>query len=611
MTPDLQPNRSSILQDMQESGGSPRDLANAQITQLRQLFADPNYGLWHFNREIMGFRDLKWELHGPLCQFVGHWGTTFLNDGQVIQTTPDGTEELQIRSSFRRLMVRIPRECFKTSCFTRGAGLRTIALDPNATIGIFNEKESGPESWIAAIAQVVQSSILFQIVFREVLPKGISYWDQEAGISPSRKLKWGSTGLMFERSDIGVSELTMEPHGISGTAVGKHFTHMIWDDIIGLKAQQSEAVMNSAIDWVDNSRAIERPLEGGNVLCNHTTWAYYDVYKYMEQKWPGEWQIFRRSLLENPDTGEPDSVHGVSIFPEKISTLKAYKMKTADPFVFASQYMCQPRAGRSQSFDATWDGAFHIDYQSQEPLIVIDRTGGLDHFNSTVFDRDLETLDNDPVDHAPQYIPLSWCEKAIILDPAPSKGSEVRQNRNAKNGIVVMAIDPWGRLYNFDSLQSAGTVNEVLDQMVSLTRQWKANIWAVEEVNFSAVYAPLWQSILNLDTRYNDIQPEWRVTEPKGRDKEGRIRQSLIGDHENGLWHYNRGNPASTEPGCPSGYLLKEKEEFPHGATVDCLDAAAYTKEVIHKPQSPDIIQRNHYRQRSTHEDRGVTGYGW
>lgn len=597
----------SVLQDLKDSKARASEMTFPQMEATKALFADPDIGLWWFAREIFGFRDLTWEFHGPICQLLGHWGESHLADGRVITHTPKaGYEEENIKASYRRLMLRIPRETFKSSLGTRACALRVLSMNSNETIGIFNETENLPKQWIDAIRQVAETSILFQTLYRDIIPKGIGYWDREKGVTTSRKLKWGGTGILFERGTQGVSELSIEPHGITGTAVGKHFTRMIWDDIIGLKASLSPAVMETAIDWVDNSRPLERPAEGGCVLVNHTTWAYADVYKHMEQKWPGEWQIFHRSLLENPETGEPDEINGISTFPTKISTAKAKAMQERDPYVFAAQYQCIPKAGRTQSFDPDWDGRFHIIYEGQEPVIHIDRTGGCQSFDGTNFELDMA----DPPDFAPQRVPLSWCTKSVILDPAPSKGAEVRQNRHARNGFVVCAVDPWGRRYNLDSRVSRDTPEMILDQMIGLSREWQAWIWSIEEVVFSAVYEPLWSAIISLKPEYRDVRPEWRPVKPAGRDKEGRIRNNLIGIHELGLVYYNKGDPKLNLPGCPSGYLLKEKNEFPHGQTVDTLDAFAYIDESVQKPLTLDRRHRNSFLAKHSGLERGITGYG-
>lgn len=596
-----------ILQDMRDSDGQARDLLPPQLEALRILFADPDVGLWWFCREIFGFKDMIWDFHAEPCQLVGHWGESHLADGTIIYETPKGGyEEDNVVDSYRRIMIRIPRETFKTSCFTRGAGLRLLAMKPESTLAIFNETQDKPLQWMEAIRLTVENSHLFQMIYRDIIPRGVSFWDRENGISTSRKLKWGSTGLRFERDSYGISELSIEPHGIGGTAVGSHYTHMIWDDIIGLKASLSPAVMDAAVEWVSNSRPLERPAEGGCVLVNHTRWAYSDVYRFMETHWPGEWKVFHRALLEHPETGDPDDVFGISTFPTKISTKKALQMRERDPFIFSSQYQNMPKAGKHLTFSTEHDGEFHVIYDGTEPVIVIDKTGSRSSFDGTVFEHDME---NCP-DLAPDRVPLSWCERSIIIDPAPSKPSEIKQSRNANNALLACALDPWGRRYNLDTQISKDGPTEVLEQVISMARTWQAWNWSVEEVVFSAVYHPLWSKIMSLCEDMQDCHPQWIPVFPLGRDKHMRIRQNLIQLHESGLMYYNLGDPKKREQTGPglSAQLLKEKREFPHGETVDTLDAWSYVAECMHKPETPEAIQQAWWRNRT--ERRGITGYG-
>src|SRR4030095_13056804 len=120
---------------------------------------------------------------------------------------------------------------------------------------------------------------------------------------------------------------------------GKHFTHMVLDDIIGRNAAYSTAVMQEAADWVDNQRPLERPAENGCELVVHTPWAYADVYSLKLKKWPGEYKVHVRHILEAPD-GTPDHINGTSIFPQKISTAKARQLLKTDFYVNMSQYQC-------------------------------------------------------------------------------------------------------------------------------------------------------------------------------------------------------------------------------------------------------------------------------
>jgi hypothetical protein len=605
--------RPDILADMDACGGSPLDLAEQQKKELRETFANRDVGLWFWCQEVFGFRDLRWDLHGPICQFLGHWGESTLDDGTVMLGHP-GMEEERVVDSNRRLMLRIPRECFKTSVGTRGAPTWLLfTQDINYTFGIFNEKQDNVISWLGAVCNVVESSLLLQVLYPEYIPKGISIADREKGLSKPRNLKWGGGGILFERDSRGVSELSIEPQGIGGAHAGKHYTHMVWDDIIGLEASKSAAVMQAAIEWVDNSRPLERPAEGGAVLINHTRWAWGDVYSHIEKRWPGEYKLLHRSLLEHPVTHKPDVVAGESIFPEKISTRKAREMHEKDAFHFSSQYMNIPKAGKNMSFNPDTFGAFHLHWLNErEPAFKLDRTGLRDAFDPTAIN--LECGE----ETGPNIVPYSMCSRAIILDPAPTKKIERLREPNAANGINVVAMDPWGRLYALEGMKvKAPPVSDtpgeegILDILIRLARAWAAPTIGIESVNFSAVYGPLFQRIVQLDPQYADVAGKLHFTETftEGREKTARIVEDLGPDFNSRLWYFNYSDHENERHLGPTAYLRQDLSEFPFG-DLDLPDSLAYTKQVLSRPQSTEEKRRYARRTKQLNQDRGITGYG-
>ena len=614
-----------ILKDMAESRGSPLDFTEQQKNLLRTVFADRDVGLWFWCWYIFGFTDLRWDLHGPICQFLGHWGESTLDDGSVITGHPGVIEERVVDCN-RRLMLRIPRETFKTSIGSRATPTWLLFTQSvEYTFGIFNEKEENPVSWINVICNVIGSSLLLQTLYPEYIPKGISIADRDKGISKPRDLKWGGSGIVLNRNSTGVSELSIEPHGIGGATTGKHFTHMVWDDLIGRAAAKSPAIMAEAVDFVENSRPLERPAEGGAVLVNHTRWAYGDVYAWIEKQWPGEYKLLHRALLEHPVTRKPDVVGGVSIFPEKISTKKAKKMYETNAYNFSGQYQNTPMAGKTQMFSAKSFGSFHLHWlNKKDPALYLDSTGWRDG----KFDAECLNLECGQ-EFAPQIVPYSYCSRAIILDPVPSKDVEKKLEPEAENGICVVAMDPWGRMFNLESLKTvAPTVTEerdaqgeyeedVLGILIDLARRWAATTVAIESVNFSAVYGPLFNRIIRHDPRYKDVRDRLVFMEvfTKGRQKNSRIFNNLDSDFNSGLWYFNMIDTDEQRHLGPTAYVRQEIQEFPFSTTKDIVDAMSYTNDkegvpVLTRPHSPEEKEVLARRLRRRDSDRGVTGYG-
>jgi hypothetical protein len=579
-----------VLSDFERSLGDPRDLTQAQISTLRDTCNHPDLGLFLFSYFVCGYDKLTWHLHYPICRLISRWGQTLLKSGETTEEWIDPNSS-KVQTSFRRIMICIPRDCFKTTVGTKANSLWVLTRNPNATIGIFNENASNAESWVGSMCEIVESSLMFQVLWPELIPKGVSLRDKENGVTRNRSLKWGPTGIRFERGQIGISELSIEPHGIGGTAVGKHFSHKILDDIIGEKAVRSadsRAVMDSAIHWVDNSRPLERPAERGLELVNHTPWAYHDVYAHMCRQWKGEYLVYKRHILEDPD-GRADAINGKSIFPEKMSTRQAKKILKRDPYVNSAQYMCQPKPGKETSFADEWFRYGKIVYSGQEPIFRI---------NNSNFDPEIYDIEVSTSEPPTQFIPLSWMSKAVIFDPIPGKPSDLKKEPNSFHGAVAVGKDPWGRRYCFESQRFRCSPEEAFENVMSLLSKWKTQTLGMEDLSFVYVYQALFRQLAQ---RRYDWEPIIIATEPKGRQKPERILSNLQSSLETGYWYFNE--KGTTE-------VIQEMSEHPHSQTMDCEDALAYTDEVIFRPETPGEMERSHY-QRVKGEDRGICGYGF
>jgi hypothetical protein len=578
----------SVLKDMKDSGGSPRDLTNQQLDLLRLAFEDQDVGLFLFATQIFGYKDLTTDIHLPISRFLGKWGMSLTKKAGEIWEPPI-EKHGDVIDSWRRLMVCIPRECFKTSLCTRALSLLTLAKNPDATIGIFNEKEENAQSWVAAIAEVVESSILFQLLWRDMIPQGIGFWDRENGVGKPRGLKWGATGIKFERPTIGVPELSIEPRGIGGAVTGKHYTHKILDDIIGEKTADSTALMQDAINWIDHSRPLERPAENGCELVVHTPWAYADVYAHMINKWKDEYKVHKRHLLED-DNGLP-SLEGHSIFPQKISTRKAKQMHKTDPFVFWAQYQCVPKAGRTLDFADEWFRFGQIVYSGREPVFAIDQK----YYDPEIYDLEAPV----PSEGPPRLIPLSWMEKAVIFDPVPGKEAERKKETYCRHGLAIVGKDPWSRRFCLESERSDVNETDICHRILELCQKWNADKIGIEAINAFHLYGPL--ITLLSEKHWDSYLPDLMYLEPEGRQKEQRIRQDLAPAHQNGFWYYNREGTSEA---------VQELTEFPHSTYKDVSDAQSYTDKVCHRPTTPDEARESWYIERVQEQSRGQTGYG-
>ncbi len=572
---------------MEETGGSPREMTNAQIKLLRGAFEDEDVGHYLMATQLFGYKDLIPELHLPISRFLGKWGhsETTIN-GHI--WTPPNEDDGDVIDSDRRLMVCIPRECFKTSLCTRVGAFYVLAKNHDATIGMFNEKEENAEAWTGSICEVIERSLLIQILWRDMIPKGIGFWDVEKGVTRPRSLKWGASGMKVERGAIGIPELSIEPSGIGGAVTGKHFTHKILDDIIGEKSAYSPAIMQDAINWVDNARPLERPAENGCELVVHTTWAFADVYAHMIKKWMGEYKVHKRHLLEDADGRA--SLQGKSIFPKKISTKKALQMHKVDAYHFWAQYMCVPKAGKKMDFADEWFRFGTITYSGSEPVFAIDR----EHYDPDIYEINI----NEPRPNPPRLVPFSWIAKGIVFDPIPGKRDP--KEPNCMHGVAAVGVDPWGRRIMFESFRSDSVEMDICLEVLQLARKWAAARIGIEEVNFSYLYQPLLKLVA--EKEYGDWCPQIIGLITGGRQKEQRVIEDLKPTHQRGFWYYNRVGTSEA---------IEELTEFPHSTYKDVSDAHAYTDQLISRPDTPAESLQAMYRKHQDAEERGVTGYGF
>jgi len=159
-------------------------------------------------------------------------------------------------------------------------------------------------------------------------------------------------------------------------------------------------------------------------------------------------------------------------------------------------------------------------------------------------------------------------------------------------------MDPWGRKYHLEGRAMREDPVDVLDHIVQMSQAWGIDKVAIEEVNFSAVYRPLWDAIVRL--KYPDIYLSFQPVYTKNRDKDVRIK-TLIPHHREGLWYYNDTLSRRT---------LQELLEYPHGETRDLIDAAAYVDQVLSRPESPDERTQRRWRTYSDQDSRDPrTGY--
>ncbi|KKM02712.1 hypothetical protein LCGC14_1781730, partial [marine sediment metagenome] len=229
-TPFLDPHKLEegrrVLKELETTpGATEQDLSDQQIKMVKYLL---DHDLFAFNWFIFRHNDLIESLHGRICNLLNLWGWCELNDGSWTMQ-PDTSQEQHIKTDYRRLMILIPREFFKTSLATRANSLWKIVNYPNEPVVIVNERLENAKKWMRSIREVVENSLLFQVVYKDLLPPGIARWDNR--FRP-RNWKWTDDYLQFQRSEIGIPEASLTALGIGAAAAGGHWNWLIKDYLI-------------------------------------------------------------------------------------------------------------------------------------------------------------------------------------------------------------------------------------------------------------------------------------------------------------------------------------------------------------------------------------------
>ena len=524
----------NILYDMHDSRGDPRDMSRAQVARIRtDLLAD----LYLFAQVVLDFRDLDPALHSDMAALIGSWGT------------PD----------HKRLMLQVPRGHLKTSLGTIANALWQISREPDQPVAIFNEKEDNAAMWVRTIRTIIQNSLIFQVLFADLLPPGISVADRERGVSIPRWWKWTDTEINLQLGRDSKPEASIQALGVGSAAAGRHWPKIIMDDLISEDAKNSPSLMAKACEFIDNSLALGDPPINSNFLIICTPWAYGDCYAYALRHY--DYKLYRRSAIEN----------GHVIFPAKFNKKSLLALHREKPTHFAAQYMCRPRPGEDQAFEYRW-------------LRWGGMRGDMFEIESESFDPRINPADTPEEPEA--RVHLSTMEKTLLVDPAPTEASDQRKEPSARSAIVVEGRDYWGRRFLLDIFADRVSPPTLISKVFELVDRWGAPRVAIEKVAFSVLYRH-W--IMEEANRRGE-----HITcldlEPGRRTKDARITAKIT-PFQQGHYYLSR----DVEEAFTGEYLT-----YPYSETRDILDALAYDDEpgIVPRPMSP--VEADQYESQAT-----------
>lgn len=515
---------------------------------IRELRRKAKTDLFFLTYSILGYDRLSPDLHGHLCMWM------------------------EKNKGWRFKEVLLPRAHFKSTVITIADVIQTILPDdvgdqphpynlgPDARVLICHEVATMASGYLYSITQHFMSNPLLMALFPECIPS-------------ARKQKINTHSLELPRQKIW-NEPTVGTMGVGGKSQGLHYDKIVFDDLIGEAARDSETVMASAKLWFDGISGFFVKLRESVFTIVGTRWGPEDLYSHVENRYGGSLRIYRRSI-EEPDFDKMyKDEKGVmrptmrTIFPEEIGQDDLIILKK-NPIVFAAQYMNDPSGGNLQ-FEPEWIKSF--EWVSNTLIRV-----------------------KDSLPFQSKILRVADLNKLVLVDPALKGGL---------TGWCVVGTDAYKRHFILEAHQERIEPQALMQKWFQLYAKWRFRALVIEEVLFSALYAPWIDAEFRLrGTRFNVIMLPTRQ-----KQKEQRVL-GLSHDLSSGNMFFNDRYYSRTQDQTQDDSdLIYQIKKF--GAIKDyhILDALAQLPFVASPARDVDWEKRRVEQERQKLQ-RSISGY--
>lgn len=458
---------------------------------------------------------LSVNFHGSYINWLQlHWDVQFrltlLARGHYKSTTNTIADSIQMT---------LPNEA--------GVTAHPYCLGPNNKILIAHEVRETASKFLYQITAAFTRKEMMLFLFPELIPQ------KKYG----RMNKWELELPRTQHS----SEATFSTIGAGGAAQGGHYTHLKLDDLVGKEARDSITVMNSTKDWFDNVLPLRTSfaIDGWDLIG--TRWAFNDVYSHAMEKYgihvegsilnclnKSDIKKYSGGVLHTYARGAIED--GEIVFPEQM-TPEEIKILRKNRLVWAAQFANNPVEAGMTEF--VWPLKFYN----------VDRYGDI-----VVFTGDST--------HPTMHWRLKDLQIYILCDPSMGETEKADET-----GIMVTGIDPKSNIYVLETVKKRLRPPEFVDHAFRLYFKYHPQVFAIEEVNFSAIYR-YW-----IEKEANRSRVTLPVTPYKPgsrRSKEARIR---------GLAHFFSAGQVYVHEMMHD--FQDEYEQFPMGGSQHLLDALA------------------------------------
>lgn len=498
-----------------------QDIVALDTTDRELLARRAENDLFFLCKGILQMKDLYPPLHKPFC--------TFLED-----------------ESRKRRMVLMPRGTLKSSVNTVANNIRRALRNPEVRIMIGNEVHENSVDFLSEIQGHFERNPKLRLLWPHVVP------DKFAGAG----VEWSSKGATVKRKGI-YKEPTWYPAGVGTAVTSKHFTHIDLDDLIGLKAYESQAELLAAIRWNRNIEPLIISSEGEDatvITWTGTRWGDTDLYQDVIDMYGDELSVYHQSCY---------TAGGESVFPTKLSLKFLERIAREEPARFAAQYLNDPTSSQVLDFDYSMVRTFTSDKDDN----LLFRENGEDY-----------------------VVNAADLDRVITVDP--NGGRKTSQDEFA---IGAVGADNDGNVFSLEDWGERPSPKVACEQLEKMWRRWRPRVIGVEEAaNQNWIYI--------FEEHFKELKmfPTFVPLKPDNVRKEERIRallQPLIGA---GRLYV----PQSQQE------LRTQIKKYPNVKNDDRIDRLAYAMKIIRTPLKPERLKRNrNLVQRLMRLRNPLTGY--
>lgn len=447
------------------------------------------------------------------------------------------------------------REGGKSTVITVARSIQEVLRNPNERICIFSYARSPALSFLRQIKFLMEGNELLRACFPDVLYQ----------VPDKDSPKWSEMeGLVVKRRGA-QKECTFEAHGLlEGMPTGKHFSLLIFDDVVTADLVQTPDIMEKVKERFD--MALNVGTAEGRHRVVGTFYHHEDPLNYIMAKKDVEGKALYHTRIK-PAT-EDGSFNGASVFlPEqRLSLLRSNRR----------QFYCQ------QLLDPTPMGEAKLEYSR---IIQVQR----------------ENVPNNLF-------------KFMVVDPAGSAGTRTDGRRSDDWACWVVGVKPCmgekglSDIFILDGFIEALPIDKALDKIVLMY----CNAGRVLKVGVEKMGAMTFEihvsNALRAKGRHISIEAgTLHILNPAGRKKEMRIEQNLIWPLNNGRVHIS-----SSVPSHYKDRLKMEMEKFPAWRD-DGIDALAYVYDIINDYRfgTGVIMDEAESRKWWEEERRNKSKYNW